>query len=220
MIGREIDLLARYPRTQRNLLERLESKSEEVRSVARKFDFEYFDGDRNYGYGGFSYNPKYWSEVVRDFIREYELTSKSSVLDVGCAKGFFLYDLKRAVPGIKITGLDISEYAIRNAIPEVKENLHVGNATQLDFPDSSFDLVISINTIHNLNREDCKIALKEIERVSRGHSFITVDAYRNAQEKERMEAWNLTALTMMSDTEWKKFFEEAGYTGDFFWFIP
>lgn len=220
MIGREIDLLARYPRAQRNLLERLESKSEEVRSVARKFDFEYFDGERNYGYGGFSYNPKYWSEVVRDFIREYELTSESSVLDVGCAKGFFLYDLKRAVPGIKITGLDISEYAIRNAIPEVKEDLQVGNATQLDFPDSSFDLVISINTIHNLNREDCKIALKEIERVSRGHSFITVDAYRNAQEKERMEAWNLTALTMMSDTEWKKFFEEAGYTGDFFWFIP
>lgn len=220
MIGREIDLLTRYPRTQRNLLERLESKSEEVRSVARKFDFEYFDGDRNYGYGGFSYNPKYWSEVVRDFIKEYELTSESSVLDVGCAKGFFLYDLKRAVPGIKITGLDISEYAIRNAIPEVKEDLQVGNATQLDFPDSSFDLVISINTIHNLNREDCKVALKEIERVSRGHSFITVDAYRNAQEKERMEAWNLTALTMMSDTEWKKFFEEAGYTGDFFWFIP
>lgn len=220
MIGREIDLLARYPRAQRNLLERLESKSEEVRSVARRFDFEYFDGDRNYGYGGFSYNPKYWSGVVRDFIKEYELTSESSVLDVGCAKGFFLYDLKRAVPGIKITGLDISEYAIRNAIPEVKENLHVGNATQLDFPDSSFDLVISINTIHNLNREDCKIALKEIERVSTGHSFITVDAYRNAQEKERMEAWNLTALTMMSDTEWKKFFEEAGYTGDFFWFIP
>ena len=220
MIGREINLLARYPRAQRNLLERLESKSEEVRSIARNFGFEYFDGDRNHGYGGFSYSPKYWSGVVQDFIKEYELTSESSVLDVGCAKGFFLYDLMRAVPGIKITGLDISDYAIRNALPEVKKNLYVGNATELNFPNSSFDLVISINTIHNLNLEDCKIALKEIERVSRDHSFITVDAYRNAEEKERMEAWNLTALTMMSNTEWKSFFEEAGYTGDFYWFIP
>jgi len=220
VIGREIDLLVHYPRSQRNLLERLESKSGEIRSTARRFDFEYFDGERTHGYGGFSYNPKYWSGVVQDFIKEYELTSESSVLDVGCAKGFFLYDLKQAVPGIKITGLDISEYAIKNALQDVKDDLHVGNATQLNFSDSAFDLVVSINTIHNLNREDCKIALKEIERVSKGHSFITVDAYRNSEERARMEAWNLTALTMMSDIEWKSFFEEAGYTGDFYWFIP
>jgi len=220
MIGREIDLLVRYPKAERNLPDRLENKSEEIRNIARKFDFEYFDGDRNYGYGGFTYNPKYWSGVVQDLIKEYELTSESTVLDVGCAKGFFLYDLKLAVPGIEISGIDISEYAIKNALQDVAEYLSVGNATQLNFPDSSFDLVISINTIHNLSKEDCMIALGEIERVSKSHSFITVDAYRNMEEQARMEAWNLTALTMMSDVEWKKFFEEAGYTGDFYWFIP
>jgi ubiquinone/menaquinone biosynthesis C-methylase UbiE len=142
------------------------------------------------------------------------------VLDVGCAKGFFLYDLKLTFPGISITGVDISDYAVENSIPEIKPYLQVGNATELPFEDDCFDFVISINTIHNLNRQDCATALQEIERVTKGNSFITVDAYRNDEEKARMQAWNLTALTMMSVDEWKQFFLEVGYTGDYYWFIP
>lgn len=219
-LGREIDLLANYPKVTRNLEARLQQKSDEVRRVARRFDKDYFDGERIYGYGGFNYHPRFWSQVVQDFKSEYNLTSGSKVLDVGCAKGFFLFDLQKAIPGIAITGIDISDYAIKNSLPEVRRNLIVGNATTLPFEDRSFDLVISINTIHNLAKEECKKALGEIQRVSRGNSFITVDAYRNAEEKKRMESWNLTALTMMSDLEWQDFFREAGYQGDFFWFIP
>jgi ubiquinone/menaquinone biosynthesis C-methylase UbiE len=125
-----------------------------------------------------------------------------------------------ALPGIEIAGIDISSYAIENAIETVKEKVFVGDARELQFEDNSFDFVMSVNTVHNLNREDCAIALKEIQRVSGGKSFITVDAYRNEIEKERMEAWNLTALTMMSVDEWKEFFEEVGYNGDYYWFIP
>jgi SAM-dependent methyltransferase len=220
MIGKEIDLLAKYPKAKRNIETRNLSKSEEVRSVARKFGFEYFDGDRNHGYGGFTYNSKYWREVVQDLIQEYKLSSESSVLDVGCAKGFFLHDLKLALPGIKVAGVDISDYAIRNSMPGVRDFLRVADATELPFEDRSFDLVISVNTVHNLDRKNCKKALQEIERVKIRNAFITVDAYRNDEERKRMEAWNLTALTMMSDIEWKIVFEEAGYTGDFFWFIP
>ena len=220
MIGREINLLSRYPKTIRNVDYRNEIKTEESRRIARKFGFDYFDGDRNHGYGGFSYHPRFWTDVIHDLIATYGLTNASSVLDVGCAKGFFLYDLAKALPGIKYAGVDISEYALANSLLEVRENLFLGNAMNLDFPDKSFDLVISINTIHNLNRQGCKKALSEIQRVSKKNAFITVDAYRNDIEKERMEAWNLTALTMMSDIEWKAFFIEAGYEGDFFWFIP
>jgi len=219
-LGREIDLLARYPRTQRNLAERVQFKSDAVRKIARQFGYEYFDGSREFGYGGFVYSPKFWEGVVQDFVREYGLTSQSSVLDVGCAKGFFLYDLQRAVPGITVKGLDISSYAIKNSKQEVKRNLIVGDAREMPFPDNSFDLVVSINTVHNLDREGCKQALIEIERVSRKDTFITVDAYRTDIEKERMFDWNLTALTIMSDREWKEFFLEVEYKGDFFWFIP
>jgi len=219
-LGREIDILVHYPKAQRDLNARLESKSEESRKIGRKFGFDYFDGDRNHGYGGFTYNPKFWQPVVPTIVEEYKLDNSRSVLDVGCAKGFFLHDLKLAVPGITIAGIDISEYAIFNSMPDVKEFLTIGNATFLPYPDRSFDFVISINTIHNLDREGCARALQEIQRVSRGNSFITVDAYRNDHEKIRMEAWNLTALTMMSVEEWKDFFLEVGYTGDFYWFIP
>ena len=219
-LGREIDILVNYPKAKRDLSARLESKSEESRAIGRKFGFDYFDGDRNHGYGGFNYQQRFWQPVIPTIIENYPISNSSAVLDVGCAKGFFLYDLKQELPGISINGVDISEYAIENAKPEVKEYLHVANATKLPFKDDSFDFVISINTVHNLNREDCAISLQEIERVSRGDSFITVDAYRNEEEKARMEAWNLTALTMMAVDEWKEFFLEIGYTGDFYWFIP
>lgn len=219
-MGIEIDLLSKYPKVKRDLTARLEAKSEEARSIGRRFDFDYFDGNRNHGYGGFTYQERFWKPVVPDLISHFELSNKSRVLDIGCAKGFFLHDLKGALPGIEIHGVDISEYAIANAIETVRENVRVGDARQLEFADDSFDFVMSINTIHNLNREDCAQALQEIQRVSGGRAFITVDAYRNELEKERMEAWNLTALTMMSVDEWKDFFAEVGYNGDYYWFIP
>jgi len=219
-LGREIDILSNYPKAKRDLNARLESKSEESRKVGRRFGFDYFDGDRNHGYGGFSYNPKFWQPVIPTIVENYKISNSSNVLDVGCAKGFFLYDLKLVFPGINVTGVDISNYAVENSIPEIKPYLQVGNATKLPFEDDCFDFVISINTIHNLNLQDCATALQEIERVTKSNSFITVDAYRNDEEKARMQAWNLTALTMMSVDEWKQFFLEVGYTGDYYWFIP
>jgi ubiquinone/menaquinone biosynthesis C-methylase UbiE len=148
------------------------------------------------------------------------LDKSISILDVGCAKGFMMHDLAELIPGITVKGIDISEYAIAHAIDDMKPHVQVACATKLPFPDKSFDITISINTVHNLEREECAQALQEIERVSRKGSYITVDAYRNPEEKKRMDAWNLTAKTIMSVEEWVQFFKEVGYTGDYFWFIP
>jgi len=219
-MGNEIDLLAKYPKAKRDLTQRLESKTEEVRSVARKFDKEFFDGERKFGYGGFSYNSRYWSEVVKDFSNYYNLNDGSRILDVGCAKGFMLYDFYKLNSNLDLHGIDISKYAIDNSVPEIKDKLQVANATKLPYEDNSFDLVIAINTIHNLDKDECGIALKEISRVSKKNSFITVDAFNNEDEKKRMYAWNLTAKTIMSIENWKKFFSDKKYNGDYFWFIP
>lgn len=219
-MGKEIDLLINYPKTKRNLEERLASKTDADRAIARQFGRDFFDGDRNHGYGGFNYMPRFWQPVIPTFKNYWNLTANSSLLDVGCAKGFMLHDLAESIPGITLKGIDISEYAIKNAMVDMKLHLQVANATQLPFPDKTFDVVISINTVHNLDRNDCAKALQEIERVNRGHSFITVDAYRNDEEKERMYKWNLTAKTIMSVEEWITFFKDVGYTGDYFWFIP
>ena len=220
VMGIEIDLLVNYPTSNRNVKERGSSKTEEQRAIARKFDRDFFDGDRATGYGGFSYNPRFWQPVVPTFVEHFGLNSSSSLLDVGCAKGFMLNDLQEAIQGLTVAGIDVSEYAIQNGMESVKPFLRVAHARDLPFEDASFDVVISINTVHNLDREECAIALKEIERVTKGQSFITVDAYRDEEERERMMDWNLTAKTIMSTREWEQFFSEIGYTGDYFWFIP
>jgi len=219
-MGKEIDLMVNYPKSKRDLTKRLEEKTPEDRALARKFGKEFFDGDRSHGYGGFSYNSRFWEPVISTFKKYYNLDANSKILDVGCAKGFMLYDFQKAIPGISVEGIDISEYAIENAKEEVKKSLKVADARQLPFEDNTFDLVISITTLHNFTEEDMKIALKEIMRVTRKDAFITLDAYRDDDEKKRMEAWNLTALTMMHTNEWKDFFEEVGYKGDYYWFIP
>jgi SAM-dependent methyltransferase len=219
-LGIEIDLLKNYPKTKRDPLARAAEKTEEDRIIARRFGKDFFDGDRKVGYGGFNYHPRFWQPVVPTFQRHYNLTSISSVLDVGSGKGFMMYDFSLLIPGITVKGIDISKYAIENTIEEMKPHVQVANAISLPFPDNSFDLVISINTVHNLAKEECGIALQEIERVSRGSSFVVVDAYRTEEEKKLMYAWNLTGKTIMHVDEWKKSFNKIVYTGDYYWFMP
>lgn len=219
-MGKEIDLLVNYPKTRRNVEERGAEKTDEDRRIARQFGKEFFDGDRRHGYGGFNYFPRFWQPTVPTFQEHFGLSKKSSVLDVGCAKGFMLHDFAELIPGITVKGVDVSSYAIANAIEDMRPHVEVADATRLPFADKSFDVAISINTVHNLEREACGKALSEIERVSRQGAFITVDAYRTDEEHARMLAWNLTAKTIMHVDEWKAFFREVGYSGDYFWFIP
>jgi ubiquinone/menaquinone biosynthesis C-methylase UbiE len=221
-MGQEIDLLADYPRTKRDVETRASEKTENDRAVARRFGAEFFDGERRHGYGGFNYHPRFWQPVVPAFRKHFKLNSGSSVLDVGCAKGFMMRDFAAGIPGIAASGVDISQYAIDHALEDMKPYIQVANATELPFPDKSFDVVISINTIHNLAKDELALALGEISRVSRRGAYITVDAYHDDDddERERMMAWNLTAKTIMSVGQWKAFFAEIGYEGDYYWFIP
>lgn len=218
-MGREMNLLDRYPRSKRPIEERGKLITEEHRKVARQFGPEFFDGDRLYGYGGYNYHPRFWTETVRRFRDYYQLPPDAAVLDVGSGKGFMLHDFKLLMPELAVAGIDVSQYAYDNAMPSVKPFLTVGSAKALPYQDSSFDLVISINTVHNLPLDECKRALREISRVSRRHAFLVVDAWRNEEERRRMLAWNLTALTYMHVDDWRRLFDEVGYAGDYYWFI-
>jgi ubiquinone/menaquinone biosynthesis C-methylase UbiE len=149
----------------------------------------------------------------------YNLPDNAAILDIGCGKGFMLHDFMEIMPNCSVAGVDVSEYAIENSKPSVKQFLKVASAEKLSYPDKSFDLVISINSIHNLPLDLCITSLKEIERVSKEHSYITVDAWRNEKEHEDLLKWVLTAETYMHVDDWKKLFLEIGYTGDYWWFI-
>ena len=214
----EINLMKSYFQRKRNLDERIEQMSEERRAIARQYGREYFHG--GYCYNNYQYKEGIWEPVVRDWKDHYNLTPDSSVLDIGCAMGYTLFDFTKVVPGIKVRGIDISEYAIQNARPEVKEFLSVGNANDLSqFGDKEFDLAISISTIHNLQLEECKQSLREIQRVGK-NAFVTVDAWRTQEQREALRKWLVTAYTYMHVDDWQKLFEEAGYTGDYYWFNP
>ena len=219
-MGQEINLLDKYPKSKRDVSSRGNEKTDNDRMIARKFDKDFFDGDRRHGYGGFEYHPRFWSEVVVDIANRYNLDSNSRVLDVGCAKGFLVYDLSLLLNSTEIRGIDISEYAISHGKEEIKANLQVADARSLPFQDNEFDLVISINTLHNFDGGELDQAFMEVERVSKKNSFITVDAYENEEQKLMMEQWNLTALTIKSTRGWKTYFEKVGYTGDYYWFMP
>lgn len=188
------------------------------RAKALKFDWEYFDGPRTQGYGGYVYDGR-WRPVAERIIERYGLTATSRVLDVGAAKGFLMKDLQDALPGLEVWGIDISRYAIDHCHPDVAGRLVLGSCDALPWDDGYFDAALAINTIHNLDREGCLMALRELGRVAAGKTFVQVDAYRNEAERDLFEAWMLTAKTYCRPEEWLKLFNEAGYMGDYYWTI-
>lgn len=217
-MGQEISLLDSHPKTIRDYDKRMAEKTPEIVALAKKFGKDFFDGDRKCGYGGYKYDGR-WKTVVARMKEYYNLKEDAAILDIGCGKGFMLHDFKEALPNCTVSGIDVSKYAIVNSMPSVKPFLKTASAEKLPYPDKSFDLVVSINSIHNLPPERLKTALREVERVSRGYSYITIDAWRNDREREQLHKWVLTAETMMHVDDWKKLFAEVGYTGDYYWFI-
>ena len=214
---REINLLKKYPTGKRSVAKRLDAKTDEHIRISRLYGKEYFDGSREYGYGGYSYDGR-WLPIAQDMIEHWGLEPGMRVLDIGCAKGFLVKDLMRACPGLDVYGLDISEYALLNCEPEVVGRLHLGNMKKLPFPDNSFDAVVCINTAHNLEKDDCIEAIKEIGRVcSTNHSYIQVDSYRTQEERDVFMDWVLTAYTHEYPSGWEEIFKEAGYRGDYYW---
>lgn len=214
-----ISLLDKLPRgKKRDVNARATAKSDEIIRISREYGFEYFDGPREYGYGGYRYDGR-WVPVAEDMVKHFDLKPGDRVLDVGCAKGFLVKDFMKVCPGLEAFGLDISRYALMNCEPEVIGRLHLGNAIDLPFPDNSFKAVISLNTVHNLDRDQCIVALREIQRVSGGRAYVQVDSYRTPEERQRFLDWVLTAHYHEYPDGWLKTFAEAGYTGDYNWTI-
>ena len=212
----EVELLTALPKGKRNVKARETAKTEEHIRISKKYDEMYFDGPREYGYGGYWYDGR-WKPVAHDIVDHFRLKPGDRVLDVGCAKGFLVKDLLAL--GIDAFGIDISQYALMHCEPEVIGRLHLGSADNLPFPDDSFAAVLSINTIHNLSRERCKIALQEIQRLAPGTGFVQVDSYRTPEQKEIFESWVLTANFYDYPAGWVSLFKEAGYIGDWYWTI-
>lgn len=214
----EIDLLRALPKTRRNIQKRAQGKDPAVVAMAKQYGEMYWDGPREFGYGGYRYDGR-WRPVARDIIAHYGLKPGMRVLDVGCGKGFLVKDLMLECPELEVFGLDISHYALMHCERNLVGRLHLGTAEKMPFPDASFDCVLSLNTIHNFPRSRAIIAMQEIQRLSGGRAFVQVDSYHTPEQKEIFESWVLTAEFHDYPAGWLKLFEEAGYTGDYYWTI-
>jgi ubiquinone/menaquinone biosynthesis C-methylase UbiE len=214
----KVELLRALPKITRNIKQRAAVKDPNIVALARQYGEMYWDGPREYGYGGYHYDGR-WRPVARDIIAHFRLEAGMRVLDVGCGKGFLVKDLMLECPGLEAFGLDISRYALLRCPPEIVGRLHLGSADSLPFPDRSFDAVLSINTIHNLARADAVKAMREIERLSGGRAFVQVDSYLSPAQKETFESWVITAQFHDYPDGWLKLFAEAGYSGGYDWTI-
>ncbi len=204
-----------HKKTKRDYIGRMMDEKVKCMKIAKKYEMEYWDGDRRFGYGGYKYIAGRWKPVAEALIETYNLTNDSKVLDVGCGKAFLLYELKKLLPEVRITGFDISEHGINDARKEIKDNLFIHKAQDsYQFGDNEFDLVISITTLHNLHIYEMKSALGEIERVGK-NKFIVVESYRNEKELFNLQCWALTCESFYSDKEWVWLFGEFGYRGDY-----
>jgi protein-L-isoaspartate(D-aspartate) O-methyltransferase len=216
MAGHRIDFTQDvHGSTKRDYVARVvERDKAECSERASLFGYDYWDGDRAFGYGGYRYDGR-WLPVAERIAQTYRLRAGDRVLDVGCGKGFLLHELTRAVPGLVVAGLDVSAYAIEHAKEEVRDVLVRGDASSLPFEDDAYDLVISLGTLHNLGVEALFAALAEIERVARRDAYVMVESYRNQREKANLLYWQLTCRSFYSVEDWEFVFAHAGYTGDY-----
>ena len=213
----EVDFLATHQKaTTRDYIGRVTAHDKaECAAIAKQWGEAYWDGPRQYGYGGYSYRPGYWLPVAKEMARHYGLKAGDRVLDVGCGKAFLLYELTQAVPGLQVAGLDISQYGIEHAKEEVRPFLKQGHCRKLPFDSNSFDYVFSINTFHNLEVFDLKQAVQEVERVGKQKKWICVESFRNEREKANVLYWQLTCMSFYTPEAWAWLYKEWGYTGDY-----
>ncbi len=212
----EIDFITdHHKKTKRNYLERVNKINKAEAAVkAKKWGYDYWDGSRDINYGGYYYDGR-WKPIAEKMIKHYKLKRNSKILDVGCGKGFLLHEFKKLLPQCEVKGLDVSSYAIKNSKEEVKKNLVLGHAKKLPFKDNYFDLIISLNTLHNLYCYDLKKALSEIQRVGKKNKYICVESYRNENERINLLYWQVTCECFFTPKEWKWWFKSSGYKGDY-----
>jgi protein-L-isoaspartate(D-aspartate) O-methyltransferase len=204
--------------TNRDYLDRVndpEFPKAKAAELAKQWGYDYWDGDRRINYGGYHYIEGRWEKVARSMVKHYNLSKSPKILDIGCGKGFLLFDFLKVVPDAEIYGIDVSQYAIENSKEEVRDSLQVGNATHLPWADNTFDLVISINTLHSLHNFELDSALREMERVGKQYKYLCVESYRTEQEKANLLYWQVTCEAFCTPEEWEWWFRQTGYMGDY-----
>lgn len=211
---REFDALSGYPDPATPRVVHPNIRTIHNRIVASYRSKAFYDGERNDGYGGFKYDGR-WAPIAKNMMEEYSLGEQSAVLQVGSDKGFLLHDFLELCPTLKVRGTEVSDYAIENTMPSVKSFIKKAPFMELPFADDEFDFIIAIGPVYSLNLPDAISCLKEIQRVGKGKSFVTLGAYETEDDFKLFRYWTLLGSTVLSKDDWVQVLEHVGYTGDY-----
>jgi SAM-dependent methyltransferase len=215
-VGRLLNIVTPlHQATKRDYIGRMMDEKIKCMIKAREYEYDYWDGDRRFGYGGYRYLEGRWKPVAQALIDIYGLKDDAKVLDVGCGKAHLLFEMKRLLPGLQVTGFDTSQHGLADAKEEIKPYLFRYRAQDAyPFGDKHFDLVISLGCLHNLRIFELQTALREVERVG-NNKYVMLEAYRNEAELFNLQCWALTAESLFHTSEWIWLYEHFGYTGDY-----
>jgi SAM-dependent methyltransferase len=215
-VGRLLEIVTPlHKATKRDYLARMVDDKVACMVKAKEYEFDYWDGDRRYGYGGYRYIDGRWKPVAQALIDIYGLKNGDKVLDVGCGKAHLLHEMTRLLPGLEVTGFDISQHGLAEAKEDIRPRLFRYRAQDpYPFGDRSFDLVISLGCFHNLRLFELQSALREVERVGK-NKYVMVESYRTELEMFNLECWALTAESLLDTAEWIWLYQHFGYTGDY-----
>ena len=211
---REYDALTGYPEPQNPRVVHPNIRTIHNRIVASARGKEFYDGERNDGYGGFNYDGR-WVPIAKNILEQYSLNDRSAILHIGSDKGFLLHDFLQLCPEIKVRGTEISDYAIDTTMPLVKSFIEKAPFTEFPFADGEFDFVIAIGAVYSLNLPDAIKCLREIQRVGKGKSFITLGAFETEDDLRLFRYWTLLGSTILSKEDWVEVLNHVGYTGDY-----
>ncbi len=214
-MGRLLDIVTPlHQRAKRSYIDRMVDDKVQCMLKAKEYEFDYWDGDRRYGYGGYRYDGR-WKPVAEKLVATYQLGPTAKILDIGCGKAYLLHELRLLLPQAEVVGIDISRHGLGDAPPEIRSHLRRYRA-QDAYPwgDHHFDLVLSLGALHNLRIFELQAALREIERVGK-NKYLMVESYRNEQELFNLQCWALTCESFFDTAEWIWLYQHWGYTGDY-----
>ena len=202
-----------HQQTKRDYMARLMDDKVTCMKKAREFEEGYWDSSRRFGYGGYHYQEGRWTNVARSLIERYDLKRGDSVLDIGCGKGFLLYELQKLQPGLHLEGIERSTYAIEHKHPDLDATILNGRIENTVFA-GNYSLVISLGTLHNLTLRELAVALPVISKAAK-NGYIMVESFRNESEWFNLCAWCLTAESLMRPEDWLFLYDLYGYKGDY-----
>lgn len=214
-MGRLMNLVTPlHKRAKREYLPRMVDDKVHCMLKAKEYEYDYWDGDRRYGYGGYKYDGR-WKPVAQNFIDTYRLTTNSKILDVGCGKAYLLHEIAQLLPGAEVHGFDISRHGLADAPEAIRPRLFRYRAQDaFPFGDKYFDLVLSLGCLHNLRLFELQTSLGEIQRTGK-QGYVMLESYRSELEQFNLQCWALTCESFFDTAEWIWLYQHFGYTGDY-----